>query len=46
MFFSQNPVMGETREVWFIKDGYLYEVTTYRELDSWLSQIMATWQWL
>jgi len=46
IFTSQNPVMGETREVWFIKDGYLYEVTTYLELDPWLSQIMATWQWL
>lgn len=46
IFASQNPVMGKTREVWFIKDGYLYEVTTYLELDPWLSQIMATWQWL
>lgn len=46
IFFSKNPVMGETREVWFIRDGYLYEVATYRQLDAWLSQIMTTWQWL
>jgi hypothetical protein len=46
MFFGQNPVMGDTREVWFIKNGYLYEVTTDKELDSWLSQIMQSWQFL
>lgn len=42
-FFSTGP-LGEMREVWFIKDGFLYEVTTYRELDGWLSAIMATWK--
>lgn len=46
MFFSQNTAMGETREVWFIKGGFLYEVTTYKELDSWLSGIMQTWKFL
>src|SRR6185295_15945975 len=50
MFFSSNSVMGDTREVWFIypEQGrgvqqYLYEVTTYKELDTWLGQIMQTW---
>ncbi len=43
MFLSTNSVMGDTREVWFIRGGYLYEVTTYRELDNWLAQIMKTW---
>lgn len=43
-FFSANLVMGETREVWFIKNGYLYEVSTYKELDSWLAEIMRTWR--
>lgn len=46
IFFSENGIMGETREVWFIKDGYLYEVMTYKQLDSWLSQIMQTWIFL
>jgi len=46
MFFSQNVAIGETREVWFIKGGFLYEVTTYKELDSWLSEIMQTWKFL
>lgn len=44
MFFSTNAIMGDVREVWFIHDGYLYEVTTYKELDEWLGQIMKTWK--
>lgn len=46
MFFSKNPVMGETREVWFIKDGFLYEVATYKELDEWLGNIMQGWKFI
>lgn len=46
MFFSENMVMGETREVWFIKNGFLYEVTTYKPLDQWLGAIMRTWKFL
>lgn len=46
MFFSTNAVMGDSREVWFIKNGFLYEVTTYKELDSWLAEIMTTWKFL
>jgi hypothetical protein len=38
--------MGDAREVWFIKSGYLFEVTTYKPLDSWLSQILQTWKFL
>lgn len=45
-FFSSNPIMGETREVWIIHGGYLYEVTTYKELDNWLAKIMQTWKFL
>ena len=44
MFFSKNGLMGDTREVWFTHGGYLYEVTTYKELDPWLSGIMASWK--
>jgi hypothetical protein len=45
MFFGRNSIMGDTREVWFVHSGSLFEVTTYKELDAWLSQIMATWKW-
>lgn len=44
MFYSNNGIMGDTREVWFINNGFLYEVVTYKDLDSWLSEIMATWK--
>lgn len=45
-FFGKNEVMGETREVWFIARGFLYEVNTYKSLDSWLRNIMQSWQFL
>lgn len=46
IFFSEHSLMGETREVWFIKNGYLYEVVTYKDLDIWLAEIMKTWKFL
>ncbi len=46
MFYSTNPIMGDTREVWFIHDGFLYEVVTYKALDNWLSLIMHTWTFI
>jgi hypothetical protein len=45
-FFSTNSVFGETREVWFIKNGFLYEVTTRKDLDPWLAEIMNSWKFL
>jgi hypothetical protein len=42
MFYGSNAIMGDTREVWFIHGGLLYEVTTYKQLDTWLAQIMQT----
>jgi hypothetical protein len=44
MFFGNNSVMGDTREVWFIRGGFLYEVTTNKELDTWLAGVMRTWK--
>jgi hypothetical protein len=46
MFFGQNAIMGDTREVWFIRKGFLYEVTTYKQLDEWLGEIMKTWKFI
>lgn len=46
MFFGYNPIMGDTREVWFIRNGFLYEVATYKQLDTWLGGIMQTWKFL
>jgi hypothetical protein len=46
MFFGRNGIMGDTREVWFIKDGFLYEVATYKPLDAWLGQVMQGWKFI
>ena len=43
-FSSTNPVMGASQEIWFLHAGFLYEVTAPQSLDSWLLQIMETWQ--
>jgi hypothetical protein len=43
-FFSTNQAMGASREIWFLRDGLLYEVTAPQSLDSWLLQIMQTWE--
>jgi hypothetical protein len=45
-FYGHVPDFGDTREVWFIRDGFLYEVATYKELEPWLSEIMSTWKFL
>ena len=46
MFYGHNPTVGDTSEVWFIHGGYLYEVMTYKELDTWLAAIMSTWKFI
>jgi len=45
-FYSKDDSLGDMREVWFIGRGFLYEVTTYKELSDWLSQRMNTWKFL
>ncbi len=45
-FFGHNDQMDDTREIWFIHGGYLFEVYTYKPLDSWLMAIMKTWKFL
>jgi len=42
IFWSEDPLIGKTREVWFIHSGYLYEITTYAYLDLWLANILST----
>lgn len=45
-FYSENATLGETREVWFIHGGFLFEVTTLKSSDMWLSTILQTWEFL
>ena len=45
-FYGRNNFLGETREIWFIHNGYLYEVTTFKGLGDWFAPIMQTWRFL
>lgn len=46
IFFSIDPLLGETRELWVIHGGYLFEVTAHKSLDEWLGTIMLTWKFI
>ncbi|MBI3627358.1 MAG: hypothetical protein HY220_01225 [Candidatus Sungbacteria bacterium] len=45
-FYSKDPALGETAELWFVHGGYLFEVTTLKPLGSWLGGIMQSWKFL
>lgn len=45
-FFSQSALLGDTAEIWFIKDGYLFEITAPKTLAEWLSGVMASWEFI
>jgi hypothetical protein len=45
-FLSRDQLLGETREVWFIHNGYLYEVTTLKDVGEWFVPIMQSWWFL
>lgn len=45
-FNSVSRALGSTREVWFIRGGYLYEVTTFQGVGDWFVPIMQTWRFI
>jgi hypothetical protein len=45
-FRSKDASLGDTREVWFIHKGYLYEVTTFANTSDWFVPIMQSWEFL
>lgn len=45
-FNSVDASLGATRELWFIRGGYLYEVTTFQDAGDWFAPIMQTWGFL
>ena len=45
-FNSYNALLGDTREVWFIRNGYLYEVTTFKGDTDWFTPTMQSWSFL
>ena len=46
IFFSEKEGIGKTREVWFVQNGYLFQVTTYADLDNFIASVMGTWRTL
>ena len=45
-FSSTNASLGDTWEVWFIHEGFLYELTTLKPLENLLDKIVQTWKFL
>lgn len=41
IFFSKDG-STETREIWFAENGYLFQITTYKRLDSVIGNILST----
>ena len=44
IFFGEQDGLGETREVWFVRGDFLYQITTFKRLDSFLAEILSTLQ--
>ncbi len=44
LLFNSTLDIGEMTEVWFLRDGYLYQITAPKELEEWLAKIMETWE--
>jgi len=42
IFWSRQDGLGETREVWFVQQGFLYQITTFKRLDTFLAETLAT----
>lgn len=45
-FTSYDVTLGETREIWVIKDGYLFEITTFKGVGNWFEPIIQSWRFI
>lgn len=41
-FLSKNQSLGHTLEVWFVHNGYLYQISTYASLIDFMTAILGT----
>lgn len=44
LFSSEDSILGKTIEVWFTKNGYLYEVTAPEHMNELLPKILSSWR--
>lgn len=42
IFMSNEPGIGKTREVWFVKNGYLFQINTGHEYERLLGEMLET----
>ncbi len=42
IFYGQESGIGETREVWFVKNGYLFQINTSKEYEALLGKMLET----
>ena len=45
-FYSKDAMLGDTREIWFIKNGFLYEATALKSDGPLLDTIMQQWKFI
>ena len=43
-FQSEDALLGPTREIWFIYEEHLYEITTFQGVKDWLTPIIQSWR--
>lgn len=41
-FWSEAPLTGKNREIWFLRNGYIFEVTAYAPVEGWTREILKT----
>jgi hypothetical protein len=43
-FYSKDDTLGDTYEVWFIHNGWLFEVTALKSEEDFINQLLADWK--
>lgn len=43
-FISEDARLGPLREVWVLRNGYLYEISTLLGDEVWLQEVLLTWK--
>lgn len=45
-FRSYDIFLGQTREIWAIRNGYLYEITSLSGTGNWFTPIIQSWEFI